>query len=70
MCLYVIFVSDGDSSVTKQFKEVLSYRPDSIIKTIECRNHLLRNYSQKLIAVAKICAYPIPLRKYILLNII
>ena len=68
--MYYVFSGDGDSSVTNKLNEVMPYGPDFKIQKIECRNHLLRNYSQKITAAAKKCIYPIPLRRFILSNII
>lgn len=68
--LYLLYyLGDGDSSVTKRLNEVLPYGPNFLIQKIECRNHLLRNYCQKLTAAAKKCIYPINVRRYILSNI-
>lgn len=47
------FLGDGDSSVTKRLKEILPYGPHFLVEKIECRNHMLRNYMQKLSAIAK-----------------
>lgn len=44
------------------------YGPNFIIEKIECRNHLLRNYGTKLVAIGKNTKYPIHLRKHILNN--
>lgn len=41
-----------------------------MIEKIKCRNHLLRNFCQKLTNVAKLTQYPINLRKHILFNIL
>lgn len=35
------------------------------MQKVECRNHLLRNYSQKLINLSKRTDYPIEIRKKI-----
>ncbi|KAF0746511.1 YqaJ domain-containing protein, partial [Aphis craccivora] len=63
-------ISDGDSSVTKRLKEILPYGPGYIVQKIECRNHMLRNYIQKLTFIAKKTNYPIKLRQFILKNIL
>lgn len=47
------FLGDGDSSVTKRLKEILPYGPHFLVEKIECRNHMLRNYMQKLTAITK-----------------
>lgn len=67
---FIYYLGDGDSSVTKRLNEVLPYGPNFLIQKIECRNHLLRNYCQKLTAAAKKCVYPINLRRFILSNIV
>lgn len=63
-CL-LYFKGDGDSSVMKRLKEIMPYGPTFIIQKIECRNHLLRNYGTKLMALIKNTKYPIHLRKHI-----
>jgi len=68
--IYFDFTGDGDSSVTKKLKEILPYGPGYIVQKIECRNHMLRNYIQKLTFIAKKTNYPIKLRQFILKNIL
>lgn len=47
---YTKLIADGDSSV---YSNILSARPyDETVVKIECRNHLLRNYSNKLKDIA------------------
>jgi len=65
-----IGLGDGDSSVTKRLRDILPYGPNFLIKKIECRNHLLRNYATKLTTVARHTKYPLRVRKFILTNII
>jgi len=62
-------IGDGDSSVTKRLKDILPYGPHFLVEKIECRNHMLRNYMQKLTAIAKKSIFPINLRNFILLHI-
>lgn len=64
--LPIYFVGDGDSSVTKRLKEILPYGPHFLVEKIECRNHMLRNYMQKLTTIAKKTNFPIEIRKFIL----
>lgn len=45
---YLTLVGDGDSSVYNKLLEASPYGPQTVIKKIECRNHLLRNFSSKL----------------------
>lgn len=54
--------------MTKRLLEVLPYGPHFLVEKIECRNHLLRNYSQKFSIIAKKSVYPIAVRKFILKN--
>jgi len=65
-----INIGDGDSSVTKRLKEVIPYGPTRLVEKIECRNHLLRNFSTKISAISKNTKYPILLRHFITANII
>lgn len=48
---YSKLIADGDSSV---YSKILEYRPyDTLtVEKVECRNHLLRNYSNKLRDIA------------------
>lgn len=48
----------------------MPYGNDFRVKKIECKNHLLRNYTTKLSAIAKQTDYPISIRKHILTNIV
>lgn len=63
-------LGDGDSSVTKRLNEILPYGPSLRVEKIECRNHLLRNYSKKMMALSKRTDFPIEIRKKIQNNII
>lgn len=45
--LYVI-LGDGDSSVMKRLRLAKPYGPNIMIKKVECSNHLLRNYINRL----------------------
>lgn len=47
------FEGDGDSSVIKHLNEVLPYDPHFKVQKIDCRNYLLRNSGQKLLALTK-----------------
>ncbi|XP_022172386.1 uncharacterized protein LOC111035173, partial [Myzus persicae] len=51
-------IGDGDSSVSKRLLELVPYGSHQLVKKIECRNHILRNYSTKLSALTKIIKYP------------
>lgn len=61
---------DGDSSVTKRLHEVMPYGPKFLIQKIECRNHILRNYCQKLMNLTRVTKYPCFIRKFISRNIL
>ncbi|XP_050063239.1 uncharacterized protein LOC126552568 [Aphis gossypii] len=63
-------IGDGDSSVSKRLHELLPYGPRLLVEKIECRNHILRNYGQKLMALTKKTLYPCYIRKFITRNII
>lgn len=64
------FIGDGDSSVTKRLHELLPYGPRLLVEKIECRNHILRNYCQKLMALTRNTTYPCYIRKFIIRNTI
>jgi len=42
-------IGDGDSSVMKKLSLVKPYGPDMFIKKIECVNHILRNYCNRIV---------------------
>ncbi|KAL4123428.1 hypothetical protein QTP88_015606 [Uroleucon formosanum] len=63
-------IGDGDSNVTKRLKEIIPYGPTRLVEKIECRNHLLRNFSTKIAAVTKNTKFPVLLRQFISSNII
>lgn len=48
----------------------MPYGPQFLIEKIECRNHILRNYGQKLINLTKNTKYPCFLRKFIKKNVL
>jgi len=50
--------------------ELVPYGSNQLVKKIECRNHILRNYSTKLSALTKCTKYhPMYLRQIIIKNI-
>lgn len=53
----------------KRLNEIVPYGPHQLVKKIECRNHLLRNYSTKIMQITKNCKYFVLLRKFISSNI-
>lgn len=56
--------------MTKKLNEVMPYGPMLLVEKIECRNHILRNYGQKLMGLTKKTEYPCYLRKFISRNIL
>lgn len=54
----------------KRLNEILPYGPSLRVQKIECKNHLLRNYSKKMMALSKRTDFPIEIRKKIQNNII
>lgn len=50
---YIKLVGDGDSSVHRKLVECMPYGPSTIIEKIECKNHILRNYINKLRDISK-----------------
>jgi len=46
--IYNKLIGDGDSSVTKKLSIDQPYGPNCLIKKIECKNHILRNYLRKI----------------------
>lgn len=46
---YLSFIGDGDSSVFAKLKEKVSY--GNMIKKIECKNHVIKNYTSALYKV-------------------
>ncbi|CAH2092627.1 unnamed protein product [Euphydryas editha] len=60
--IYARMIADGDSST---YAKVLKANPynNHTVEKIECRNHILRNFCNKLRAVAKDTKYPLAHRK-------
>jgi hypothetical protein len=50
---YKKLVGDGDSSVYNKIKNIKPYGPNFYVEKIECRNHILRNYCNKIKEFAK-----------------
>lgn len=46
--IYKKLIGDGDSSVTKKLNTAKPYGPTCLVKKIECKNHILRNYMNKI----------------------
>ncbi|KAJ8872086.1 hypothetical protein PR048_025687 [Dryococelus australis] len=49
---YARLFNDGDSSVHKKQNEYLPYGPDVLVAKIEFRNHILRNYADRLLELS------------------
>lgn len=62
--IYNKLIADGDSST---YKSILDARPYKhlVVQKIECINHLLRNYSNALMALSQDKGYPMQLRKLV-----
>ncbi|CAH2088144.1 unnamed protein product [Euphydryas editha] len=60
--IYGRVIADGDSSTYSKILEERPYRGITVEK-IECRNHILRNMCNKLVAVSKDTKYPLSMRK-------
>ena len=52
--IYGKVIGDGDSSVYNKIKDAKPYGPDFFIEKIECRNHILRNFCNKLKEICKL----------------
>lgn len=64
--IYKFMVADGDSSTFKRVKDLDPYKTYGIsVQKIECKNHLLRNFSNKIRELTKDTEYPIILRNKI-----
>ncbi|KAB0803827.1 hypothetical protein PPYR_00797 [Photinus pyralis] len=50
--IYNKLIGDGDSSVSKKLLEAKPYG-NRVVKKVECRNHLLRNFCKKLVTLTK-----------------
>lgn len=66
---YAKLIADGDSSTYKKILEVRPYKTLTVEK-IECRNHLLRNFCNKLKALTTETTFPVQLRKLLSNNIL
>ncbi|KAK4882653.1 hypothetical protein RN001_005972 [Aquatica leii] len=61
--IYGKVIGDGDSSVYRKLTAAAPYGPTFIIEKIECRNHFLKNYLNKLADISKETKFPSSLRK-------
>ncbi|XP_050679072.1 uncharacterized protein LOC126975299 [Leptidea sinapis] len=62
--IYGKLISDGDASTYSKISQARPY-PDLTVEKIECRNHILRNFCNKLQALATDTKYNIKYRKFI-----
>lgn len=46
--MYYYVLGDGDSSIMKRLRQEKPYGSNIVIKKVECTNHLLRNYINRL----------------------
>lgn len=72
-CMYGVrynkLIADGDSSTYNKILEARPYQTLTVEK-IECRNHLLRNFCNKLRALSTDTRFPIKTRKLISKNVL
>jgi hypothetical protein len=50
---YGKIIGDGDSSVIRRIREAAPYEPQFIVQKIECKNHILRNFMNKVKELGK-----------------
>lgn len=50
--IYDKLIGDGDSSVMKKLTLSKPYGPDFYVKKIECINHILRNYCNRILDIS------------------
>lgn len=60
--IYARMIADGDSSTYAKILEAAPY-PNHIVEKIECRNHILRNFCNKLRTLTKDTKYSLAHRK-------
>jgi len=48
LLIFLHYLGDGDSSVMKRLRIEKPYGPNFVIKKVECTNHLLRNYINRM----------------------
>lgn len=51
--IYHKLIGDGDSSVTKKLLMAKPYGPECLVQKIECKNHILRNYMNRISDMCK-----------------
>lgn len=65
--IYGRLISDGDSSTYSKILEARPY-PDVTVEKVECRNHVLRNFCNKLQALSTETKYNLQFRKFVTKN--
>lgn len=50
---YARLIGDGDSSVYNKLLNAMPYGPNLLIEKVECKNHIIRNYSNRLKEIAQ-----------------
>ncbi|KAK5642243.1 hypothetical protein RI129_008410 [Pyrocoelia pectoralis] len=63
-------IGDGDSSVHKKIQAAKPYGPMYYVQKIECRNHVLRNYCNKIREISKIPRTDIEIRNFLRKNVL
>lgn len=63
--IYGKVIGDGDSSVYRKLIATCPYGPTFLIEKVECRNHLLRNYINRLSDLSKDTNFPVSIRKQV-----
>ncbi|CAG9792585.1 unnamed protein product [Diatraea saccharalis] len=64
--IYGCLISDGDSCTYNKILQAQPYREDGVtVEKIECRNHLMRNYCNKINSLTTDTKYPLSHRKII-----
>jgi hypothetical protein len=61
-------IGDGDSSVYKKIRNGRPYGPSYFVHKIECRNHILRNFCNKIREIAKTPRSDMTIRNFLKAN--
>lgn len=67
---YAKIIGDGDSSVYKKICQARPYGPNFYIQKIECRNHVLRNFCNKMKEIVKVPKMDAKVRTFLKNNIL
>jgi hypothetical protein len=65
---YGKIIGDGDSSVIRRIREAAPYGPQFIVQKIECKNHILRNFMNKVKELGKTPKLDKKLRNFLASN--